>query len=346
MVSEWGKIFLFDFRMKWFPDASDGCWKKREGVVAASFCRSVDGFGYGVRTSSPPLKEASYFLVASLVKKMYLDGTMKLNDYIRQRIRDRDSLLCVGLDVNPARIPPHLMKGDDPIYRFNRSIIDATADLVLAYKPNLAFYEALGVEGWGILQRTLDYVPEGILKIGDGKRGDIGSTAEQYAKALFDLGFDTVTVSPYLGWDSLKPFIKDEKRGVFVLCLTSNPSSRDFQYLVSDGKPLYQRVAEMVVGWNEKGNCGLVVGATHSEALEGIREVAPDLPFLIPGVGAQGGDLEAAVMTGTDANGEMAIINSSRGIIYASSGEDFGVAARREAETLRDGMNEIRKGKE
>lgn len=286
-----------------------------------------------------------HFSIDSFGKKMYLCGTMKLNDRIRQMIRERDSLLCVGLDVNPERIPSHVMNGEDPVFQFNKQIIDATADLVLAYKPNLAFYEALGSEGWDILRRTVAYIPEGILKIGDAKRGDIGSTAEMYAKGLFDLGFDVVTVNPYLGWDSVAPFVENEERGVFVLCLTSNQSSRDFQYLTSESKTLYQSVAEAAVRWNEKGNCGLVVGATHPEEFENIRRLAPDLPFLIPGIGAQGGDLEAAVMAGTDEKGEMAIMNSSRGILYASLGKDFAATARQEAQRLRDEMNRIRTGK-
>ena len=285
------------------------------------------------------------FPVDSLAEKVYFGNAMRLNDRIRQMIRDRDSLLCVGLDVVPEKIPPHIMEGEDPVFRFNKGIIDATADLVLAYKPNLAFYEALGTEGWEILRRTVTYIPEGILKIGDAKRGDIGSTAQKYAEGLFALGFDIVTVNPYLGWDSVAPFVKDEERGVFVLCLTSNPSSRDFQYFSSGGKFLYLRVAETAVGWNEKGNCGLVVGATHPGELKKVREVAPDLPFLIPGIGAQGGDLEAAVTAGTDERGEMAIVNSSRGVLYASSGKDFAAAARQEAQRLRDAMNSIRRKK-
>lgn len=260
-------------------------------------------------------------------------------------IQKQDSLLCVGLDADPEKIPLHIMKRDDPIFRFNKAIVDATADLVLAYKPNLAFYEALGKEGWNILKRTVAYLPERILKVGDAKRGDIGSTAEKYAKALFDLGFDVVTVNPYLGRDSIYPFVRDEKRGVFVLCLTSNPSSRDFQYLSSGGKTLFVRVAEEVVRWNERGNCGLVVGATHPDELKMIREVGPNLPFLIPGIGVQGGDLEAAVIAGTDERGEMAVINSSRGILYASVGKDFTEAAHREAKRLRDAINDIRSKK-
>jgi orotidine-5'-phosphate decarboxylase len=277
--------------------------------------------------------------------KVYLEVVMHINDRIRKTMRERDSLVCVGLDVDAQKIPSHVMRSADPIFEFNKRIIDATADLVLAYKPNLAFYESLGTEGWDILRRTVDYIPEGVLKIGDAKRGDIGSTAQKYAEGLFALGFDMVTVNPYLGWDSIAPFVKDGTKGVFILCLTSNPSSRDFQYVVSEGKTLYQRIAETAVRWNEKGNCGLVVGATHPEELEAIRGIAPELPFLIPGIGAQGGDLDASVEAGTDKHGEMAVINSSRGIIYASSGKDFAEAARREAEKLRDAINEIRKNK-
>ena len=293
------------------------------------------------------IKDNSYeFFIDSLPKKTYLATTMNLNDTIRKSNRDRDSLLCVGLDVNPEKIPFHIMEGSDPIFTFNKRIIEATSDLVMAYKPNLAFYEALGQEGWDILRRTVDTIPEGIFKIGDAKRGDIGSTAQRYAKALFDLGFDIVTVNPYLGWDSISPFVEKEEKGIFILCLTSNPSSRDFQYLMIEGKPLYHYIAEKAVEWNQNQNCGLVVGATHPEELQTIRDIAGNLPFLIPGIGAQGGDLEASVMAGTDAMGEMAVINSSRGIIYASKGKDFAEAARREAENLRNSINTIRKKKE
>ena len=271
---------------------------------------------------------------------------MTLNETIRQTIRERNSLVCVGLDVHPDKIPPHVMQGNDPVFQFNKAIIDATADLVAAYKPNLAFYEALGTEGWDILKRTVEYIPDGIIRVGDAKRGDIGSTAQRYAHALFSLGFDIVTVNPYLGWDSVAPFVDAEERGVFILCLTSNKSSRDFQYLTHEGSTLYQRVARIAVQWNENDNCGLVVGATHPDELAGSRDIAPSLPFLIPGIGAQGGDLEASVHAGTDAEGEMALINSSRGIIYASQGEDFQKAARRETEKLKDGINDFRNKKE
>ena len=270
---------------------------------------------------------------------------MNINDRIREAMRERDSLLCIGLDVDRGKIPSHLLGTNDPVFAFNKQIIDATADLVLAYKPNLAFYESLGAEGWEVLKRTVAYIPENVIKIGDAKRGDIGSTAQKYAEGLFALGFDMVTVNPYLGWDSIAPFVKDEGKGVFILCLTSNPSSRDFQYIVSEGRTLFQRIAETAVRWNKKGNCGLVVGATHPDELVTIRGIAPELPFLVPGIGAQGGDLEASVSAGTDTRGEMAVINSSRGIIYASPGKDFAEAARREAMKLRDAINRIRKNK-
>jgi orotidine-5'-phosphate decarboxylase len=270
---------------------------------------------------------------------------MTFNALLRERIRSSRSLVCVGLDVDPGRLPAPLRDKPDAVFRFSKALIEATSDLVLAYKPNLAFYESLGVEGWDLLRRVIRLIPEGVIKIGDGKRGDIGSTAEKYAEALFDLGFDAVTVNPYLGWDTVKPFVEDETKGCFVLCLTSNPSSRDFQFLESGGKPLFLHVAGKAAQWNRNGNCGLVVGATHPGDLASIRLAAPDLPFLIPGVGAQGGDLEASVREGTDHAGEMAVINSSRGILYASAGADFAEAARHETGKLRDAINAARSAK-
>jgi orotidine-5'-phosphate decarboxylase len=251
----------------------------------------------------------------------------------------------VGLDVVYEKIPELIRKDPDPVFSFNKAIIDATHDMVCAYKPNLAFYEALGSEGWDILKRTVSYIPTGILKIGDAKRGDIGSTAAQYAKALWNLGFDAVTLNPYLGKDAIDPFIQNPELGAFILCLTSNPSSAELQKQKIGDRFLYIKVAEMVTTWNSLGNCGLVVGATHGTELETIRETAAELPFLIPGIGAQGGDLETAVMTGTDETGEMAIINSSRGIIYASSDHDFSEAARQSTQNLRNRINNIRKKK-
>lgn len=265
-----------------------------------------------------------------------------INEQLRAAIRERNSLVCVGLDVHPDKMPSPLSKDVEGVLAFNRAIIEATADLVVAYKPNLAFYEALGTAGWDLLRKTVEAIPQGIMTIGDAKRGDIGSTAQRYADALADIGFDWVTLSPYLGWDSIEPFVNSPDRGAFVLGLTSNPSSKDFQYLESGGKPLYLHVAETVARWNSQGNCGLVVGATHSDELAAVRAAAPELPFLIPGIGAQGGDLEAAILNGTDAQGEQAVINSSRGIIYKSSGADFADAARAEAQALRDAINAIR----
>jgi len=267
---------------------------------------------------------------------------MQFNFRLQKTIEERDSLVCVGLDVNLQKFPIHLKDAEDAVLQFNQAIIKATSDLVVAYKPNLAFYEALGTQGWSMLHQTLEMIPKGIIKIGDAKRGDIGTTAQMYAKSLFDLGFDVVTVNPYLGLDSVAPFIEDENKGVFILCLTSNPSSRDFQYLETSGRPLYELVAEKVVQWNKKGNCGLVVGATHPNELERIRAIAPDLPFLIPGIGAQGGDLEASVMAGTNAAGGLSVINSSRSIIYATSDTHFADAARREADKLRQAINSVR----
>ncbi len=262
--------------------------------------------------------------------------------------RRKDSLVCVGLDVDPKRIPEPLRGRSDWVNEFNRGIIEATSDLVCAYKPNLAFYEALGIEGLEALSRTLKAMPQDVLVIGDAKRGDVGHTAEAYARALFDgFGFDAVTVSPYLGRDSVEPFLDREDRGVFLLCKTSNPGSGDFQDLVCtvpEGQlPLYQVVAIRARQWNSRGNLGLVVGATYPRQLAEIRGLAAELPLLIPGVGAQAGDLERTVLDGTDAAGERVLINSSRQVIYASEGADWRDAARRAAGQLRDAINWYRR---
>ena len=255
----------------------------------------------------------------------------------------------MGLDPDPARMPVQ------DVFQFNRAIIDATADLVCAYKPNLAFYEALGIDGLVALQRTVGYireVAEGVLVIGDGKRGDIGHSMAAYYRAMFDLwGFDALTASPYVGKDAVEPLPDYRDRGVFVLCRTSSAGADDLQDMrvPLDGEelPLYQRVALSCSQWNAAGAIGLVVGATYPEELRAVRKLCPDMPFLIPGVGSQGGDLEAAVLHGSDSNGRLAIINSSRQVLYASSGKDFPEAARREAIRLRDRMNGVleREGK-
>jgi orotidine-5'-phosphate decarboxylase len=268
-------------------------------------------------------------------------------DRLLECSRRSNSLLCVGLDVDPERVPEPLRGRGDWVARFNRGIIEATSDLVCAYKPNLAFYEALGEEGMEGLRETLKAIPPGVLVIGDAKRGDVGHTARAYATALFDrLGFDAVTVSPYMGKDSVEPFLAHDDRGAFVLCKTSNPGSMDFQNLscmAPEGRvPLYQLVAMRARLWNARGNVGLVVGATFPQELAAVRGLTPDLPLLIPGVGAQAGDLERTVLDGTDASGELAVINSSRQILYASSGADWQDASRLVAAQLRDGINGYR----
>ncbi len=243
------------------------------------------------------------------------------------------SSICVGLDPDPDQMPAVLRSEKNPIVQFNRAIIDATHDLVGAYKPNFAFYEAQGRDGWSMLEATVAHVRSrsaSAVVIADAKRGDMGNTAGMYARAVFrNMDFDCVTLNPYLGFDSVEPFIRDESKGVFILCLTSNPGSRDFQYAGSPGKKLYERVAEKVLEWNGLGNCGLVVGATHAEEMKQLRTLAGSLPFLIPGVGSQGGDLDAAVRINFDGKRINAFINSSRAILYASGEKDFAEAARR-----------------
>ena len=262
---------------------------------------------------------------------------MKFTDKLLNASRKNESWLCIGLDPDPELMPPV------DVLQFNKAIIEATYDLVCAYKPNLAFYEAMGSEGIAILEKTIKHVPGDIAVIGDAKRGDIGNTARVYAKALFSiLGFDAATVNPYLGYDSIEPFISCRDKGVFILCRTSNKGAADFQDLRTDGLPLYEAVAKKAREWNIHGNIGLVVGATYPEELKRVRSMCPDMPLLIPGVGAQGGDLASAVGYGVDARGEKAIINVSRQILYASKEKNFALAARNVAEKLRNQINECR----
>jgi len=253
-----------------------------------------------------------------------------------------NSLLCVGLDPDPELMPDKI-----GVFDFNKAIIDATSDLVCAYKLNLAFYEALD-DGLDALKRTVKYIPNDIPVIGDAKRGDIGNTAKAYAKAIFSIfNFDATTVNPYLGFDSIEPFIQYKDRGVFILCRTSNAGAKDFQSLRCEAQPDYRPLFELVAlkasQWNIYGNIGLVVGATYPEELRLIRQSHPDMPILIPGIGAQRGDLASAVRYGVDAHGEKAIISSSRQIIYASR-EDFAQAARRVALSLRKQINHYLSG--
>lgn len=264
-------------------------------------------------------------------------------DRLEQASQATKSLVCVGLDPDPARMP---VPG---VFEFNRAIVDATAELVCAYKPNLAFYEAMGIPGLQDLEKTITHIrsaaPSAII-IGDAKRGDIGPSAQSYAKALFEVwGFDAITINAWGGQDTVTPFLEDESKGVFVWCRGSNPGSADFQdvqIVTKDGNmPLYQNMALACQDWDTKGNLGLVVGATVPEQLREVRAICPSMPLLIPGVGAQGGDLEAAVKLGTDSRGRAALINSSRGIIYASSSADFAQAAAREAGKLRESINQV-----
>jgi len=263
-----------------------------------------------------------------------------------ERLGDRidriDSVVSVGLDADPSRIPEHLHDADLPQWAFNRRIIDATHEYAACYKPNAAFYES--ADGWRALRETVAYAHgKDVPVLLDAKRADIGNTTRQYAELLDDA--DAITVNPYLGRDSLQPFLDRPDKGVFVLCRTSNPGGADLQDLaLSSGEPVYERVAALADLWNEHGNVGLVVGATAPDELADLREQVPDLPFLVPGVGAQGGDAEAAVEHGLA--GGVGLVNSSRGIIFAGEdrGEDFAGAAGEAAKRLRNRLNQYRAG--
>jgi len=270
---------------------------------------------------------------------------------LAQAWRKNDSLVCVGLDPEPAKFPAHLRGDPDAIFAFCRAIVDATADLACAFKPQIAHFAAHGAED--TLERLIAHIHAahpGVPAILDAKRGDIGSTAQHYASEAFDrYRADAVTVNPYLGRDSVQPFLDRADKGVILLCRTSNPGSRDLQELVvSDGsgggRKLYQHVAELVAReWNDHGNCALVVGATWPEELADVRRRAGDVPLLVPGVGAQGGDVEAVVKNGRTAEGAGLMISSSRAILHAGSGEDFADAARAAAQALRDEINRHRR---
>ena len=265
---------------------------------------------------------------------------------LRQRWDDAGSLVCVGLDPEPAKFPARFRDDADGVFGFCRAVVDATAAFACAFKPQFAHFAALGAED--ALQRLVAHVHQahpGIPVILDAKRGDIGSTAMQYAIEAFDrYAADAVTLNPYLGRDSLQPFLDRADRGVAVLCRTSNPGAADLQDLaMADGRPLYQHVAETVArDWNGNGNCLLVVGATWPQQLREVRDIAGDLPFLVPGVGAQGGDVEAVVRNGRTADGTGLLVSSSRAILYASIGEDHAEASATAARTLRDEINRYR----
>ena len=256
-----------------------------------------------------------------------------------------DSLVCVGLDPEIERLPPGIAVQPSPIFQFNKAIIDATADLVCAYKPQFAHYAAYEAEDQ--LERTIEYIHRsypGIPVILDSKRGDVGNTAQRYAIEAFErYGADAVTVNPYMGGDSLEPFLQYEDRGVIILCRTSNPGGRDLQDLDVGGRKLYQVVADMAARkWNTRGNCLLVVGATQPRELAEVREIVGNMPFLVPGVGAQGGDVALAVTNGQTDDGTGLIVSSSRGILYAGTDDSFSTAARAAAQALREQINASR----
>jgi len=265
-----------------------------------------------------------------------------------QQIKIKKSFLCVGLDTDIQKIPSFLLKETDPVYTFNKAIIDATADYTVAYKPNTAFYEEYGAKGWLSLEKTIDYIrsnyPE-IFIIADAKRGDIGNTSAKYASAFFDeLGADAITVAPYMGHDSVLPFLNHKDKWVILLALTSNSGSADFQYITSDDKKLFEKVLETAKSWADPDQLMFVVGATHPEEIALIRKIVPDFFLLVPGVGAQGGDLQAVTKFGL--NNECGLlVNSSRGIIYKSDKDDFAVQAGIEAHKIQQEMEIILKQK-
>jgi orotidine-5'-phosphate decarboxylase len=267
---------------------------------------------------------------------------MTFLDLLLDASRRNRSLLCVGLDPDPARIPAQLRAAPDPVYAFCAAIVEATADLACAFKPNSAFFEALGPSGLETLRRVIAATPRDVPVILDAKRGDIDSTAAAYARSAFEvLGAHAITLNPYLGGDALAPFLRYAERGCLLVCKTSNVGSADLQdLLLADGRPLYLEVARRAqTTWNERGNIGLVVGATHPDVLPAVRALCPDMPLLLPGIGAQGGDLASSVRGAVDRRGERAIVSASRSILFASEGDDFADAARREALQLREEIN-------
>lgn len=270
-----------------------------------------------------------------------MDFREKLNNVVHKN----NSLLCIGLDIDINKIPQFLIEvSEDPYIEFNKSIIDSTKDVVCAYKLNLAFYEVFGKDCFSLLKKTLDYIPNEIFVILDGKKNDIGNTACKYAESVFKtLKCDATTVNPYLGRDGIQPFLNYKDKCIFILCRTSNPSAVEFQDLKIDTLPLYQQVAKKIKEWNKDGNCGAVVGATYPNELLSIRRILGDsIPILIPGIGKQGGDVEKTVEYGTNRHREMAIINSSRGIIFADRTEEFAEIARNMAIKIRDAINKYR----
>lgn len=263
---------------------------------------------------------------------------------LHEQILQKRSFLCVGLDPDLSKIPPHLLETEDPIFEFNKAIIDATHDLAVGYKPNTAFFEAYGVKGWLSLQKTISYINENfpeIFTIADAKRGDIGNTSGMYAKAFFeDLQFDSITVAPYMGKDSVEPFLAFENKHTIMLALTSNEGAFDFQTLTTNGKELYKQVLETSKTWKNSHNLMYVVGATKAEYFVDIRKIVPDSFLLVPGIGAQGGSLSEVCKYGMNKKVGL-LVNSARAIIYASKGTDFAERAREEALAVQQEMESI-----
>lgn len=259
-----------------------------------------------------------------------------------EQIKTKRSFLCVGLDTDLTKIPKHLLETEDPMFEFNKAIIDATKDFCVAYKPNIAFFECHGSKGWDSLKKTLEYIPKNIFTIADAKRGDIGNTSTYYAKTYFEyLNCDSVTVAPYMGEDSVTPFLEFENKWVILLALTSNKGALDFQMIKDqNGEEFYKSVLRKSSEWGTDENLMYVVGATRSSDIAEVRKIVPNNFFLVPGVGAQGGSLEDVVQYGWNRDCGL-LINSSRGIIYASSGTDFAQKAMVEAEKLQQEMKKI-----
>lgn len=262
-----------------------------------------------------------------------------------EQIKSKKSFLCVGLDPVLEKLPKHLLRYEDPIFEFNKQLIDATKDLAVAYKPNTAFYETHGAKGWQTLQKTWAYLPKNVFSIADAKRGDIGNTSAMYAEAFFnpeksEMGFDSITVAPYMGKDSVAPFLAYPNKWVILLALTSNTGSADFQQRDSEGEKLYEKVIKTAMQWGNADQLMYVVGATKPEEFKNIRRLAPDNFLLVPGVGAQGGDLQAVCQNGLNSQCGL-LVNATRSIIYAGSGEDFAQKAREEALKIQQEMQRV-----
>ena len=269
---------------------------------------------------------------------------MMTYDQLFEQIKKKKSFLCVGLDSDIAKIPSHLLEEEDPVFAFNKAIVDATAEVAIAYKPNIAFYECRGVKGWRSLEKTVAYIKENypeIFTIADAKRGDIGNTSQMYAKAFLEtLDFDAITVAPYMGEDSVTPFLQYEGKWVVLLALTSNKGAFDFQFFAENGEKLYERVLKKSQEWGNDRNMMYVVGATKADMLEGIRKIVPEHFLLVPGVGAQGGSLEEVAKYGMNSHCGL-LVNSSRGIIFADKTENFARRAGEEARKLQADMERL-----